>query len=157
MPTSAPHGLTLPTTWVSTTADQIKEGMRIKVVEDYGDGNTCTYEGTVDSIGANVFQLPSGTAYRPDFEGAEGVKVKLYREPKKLPMAAGSAIKVYDPHLLRERVAVREVRPGAQTTRETGWYFVDEAPEGFRATQNEREMPEHLTEHAEILFDAGAQ
>ena len=149
-------GLTMPATWINCTPDQIKVGMEARVIETHTDDDskpvaTVTIEGTVTRVDHNYIWFGPCVSTSQD---RENLRSQWYRLPKKLPLDVGSAIKVYDPHNLRERVAVRQVRPDAETTRETGWYFVDEAPDGFRITQAGREVPDLLLEKAEILFDA---
>lgn len=145
------------TTWISTSPADVKVGMEVKIVEKYPSGATFAAEGTVKRVfcgddGLRRCELvgvpPVERPTPPD-----GFEVEIYRRPKKLPLAIGSAIKVYDSKLLRERVAICRVRPGVETNSETGWFFVDGTTMDGHAFL--REVPEHLTDSAEVLFDAG--
>lgn len=138
-----------PSAWVRCGPEEVKVGTNVKVVEAYENGPVVIYEGKVDQMGAGILRFAAGPpAWKAD---QIGCKVSLFREPKKLPMALGSAIKVFDQTYLRERIAVCQVHPDAETSREIGWYFVGD---GWGEASSRREVPTHLLESAEILFDA---
>lgn len=138
------------TVWIECGPDEFKPGMMIKTVEKFASGAVITFEGEVERI----YFGPDG-ARRVDLVGVppvertappEGWSVEMYRQPRELPMAEGSAIKVYDPNYLRDRVAIRKRVSYSDFPVVLSWVFADDI--------DERSIPDHLLESATVLFDA---
>lgn len=145
-------GLTIPATWINCSADDIKVGMEAKVIEHHrvprasGDHTiTVTIEGEVTGEdGEHILFGPVSTTRGP----RSSVRVEFYRLPRKLPMAEGSLIKVYDVQFLQDRAAVYVAQYEGQRQLVGKWVFTD---------RGQRDVPEAYLESAEVLFDAGSR
>lgn len=139
-------GLTIPVTWINCSAEDIKPQMTARVVESHTDGPLVTIEGKVTNVGSQYIwfgDVVSTTVGRPN------VTTTWYREPRKLPMADGSLIKLYDPAYLTDRAAIYRVEfEGSRQLTGGKWVWTD---------RGMRDVPEVLLEKAEILFDAAGR
>jgi hypothetical protein len=137
------------TTWIKCGKDDIKVGMKIRAVEKYDSGVIVIYEGEIEDLSDSTAGFAGGPAVY--LIGGSTWTVELYRQPKQLPMMAGSAILVYDPFFLEERVAVRRLFQKLGSQELMGWFWAD------GRDPNNAVVPDHLLEDATVLFDAAAR
>ena len=108
MPTnSAPRGNTKH--YVGITADTLRVGDKVRIIETYESGTTVTYEGKVSRISQDVaifdIREDGGGVVVAWTEDRGNCKVQIFVVPPALPDTPGTVIKFYDVSYLRNRVA----------------------------------------------------
>jgi hypothetical protein len=131
--------------YVKHSADAVQAGQQIRVRNRSRGGDTIlTIEGTVERVAeSGKYAHFDGGAATNLISDDDWITLYLELVKPELPVAAGSAIKVYDTSLLRDRLAV--LMENAEGEKYWTWANGD----GFWLSEDE-------LNRAEIVFDAAA-
>jgi hypothetical protein len=126
------------------TAPAVQPGQEIRVCNKFRGGDTLlTIEGTVQRVADGEYAHFNGGAATNIVSDDDWITLYLERVLPDLPIEPGSAVKVYDASLRRDRLAV--LMKNAKD--EHRWTWTD--GDGFWPTEDE-------LARAEIVFDAAA-
>lgn len=134
-------------TWIKCPPTELHVGQTARIVEQHLDGPTVKAEVTIEG---EITRMDDYYAWfgpvATSIKERANSKIEYYRKPRRLPLHAGSIIKVFDTSLMCDRAAVRRFRCDLKDPNELAWFWAD--------CDLSKVVPDHLLETAEILFDA---